>query len=679
VHGLRPSFPVALLSLALLTGCIEGLLEGSASTTGLITRTVEVRLDAESMGELAASDSPAEAMEATTTTEFEYTHEGDPTDPDDVTVTYTDMDGDEVERALSDFTSRDSVSEGDRITITGASPYSGVSLDGGGIHAERDGDGGDWLRVGGYPLPLAIGRGSSATWDADLSVAYGLTFDHFLYESREDHSFPVCEYDFDPETGEIEETDCTTVEESSYDLLRVDDAGFAAEYGLAGEMTVSATGEGDETTLDLRFEGEATVSADAGADAAYESTWTSGDEAETDAWAGEAGFDGGLTATGESLARFIFEDGVLSRAGGSASYGTGGHFRLWGDNHTQEDPYEPLREEDWPEGEVPYEEESAFVDPDEADADDVALMERIWAMDLVPGDRFEFLIDIDEAGTSLRLSLAVAVGALEEVTVEAGTFEALRMESTVEFDLDADGVSPQHMEFDGMRHWVHSDTYLPLRISTQTEESLPADEIEAMLRELATFLEGENTTLELPAEIDITTTFAGALELTDLEGEVRMPGLLSGLGVWAPVAVAAFGAVGFLGGGYLGGGYDDYDEYDDYGEYDDYSGEVPPPPAFPSVVAEDHEDPLGEGAQDNIVRLTHVTGPTIYPYEYTWFVDGQTADLVACSSGDPVEEWSAGDDLCLREWFWQAEPGEVALEVMYWDGTIVYEETIDVA
>lgn len=445
----------ALVLSAGLAGCT--LLQDGDGRNGDLVRIVTLSMDPEGMEDV---NDATDVLAAIADVRFEYTHTGDDRDVADVTITYIDETGRERTRDLSEFTSAETISRGDKVTIGGALLTSPVRIDAGGDDlASRGGPSRDWLEAGGYPLPLAM-SGGLAVWDVSGRTSLDAGFDRIEVVERgvgEDWS---CEPSDDPDGG------CSpNVTYDNYtDSMRLQDAAATAEADLDGTLTLDSVGS-FQPALELGLEGVWDLAALFGMRVEHERT---GMDAVAEAF--DVGLELDATAQGAGSLRFTFDQpGNLESVGGEGDLDVEGDLVVWDDDHARSEDHAPFLLDDL-DVHTPFEETPVYFGDNPAGFVAQALSD-LWRMDLAPGDEFSFATG-DRFGDHLpSIAVTLRVVAEEDKEVPAGTFRALRVETTSVLTIPVPEGSPETFALPTLTTWIHERSGLPVAI----EQSMSYD------------------------------------------------------------------------------------------------------------------------------------------------------------------------------------------------------------
>lgn len=612
-----------LLAVLLMTTGAAGCLVPGASgdRTGDLVRIVTFLADGS-----AFEDEPNDASDvfaAIADTRFEYTHTGGAVDPDDVTVDYTDEGGRDRSVPLSDFTDLGEVGRGDKVTITGALLTSRMEIQhGDDTLASRGGAALDWLEAGGYPLPFAV-DGGLAEWDLSGGVDLNAGFD--LLQVVEDSTW----YDYVCEEGEPGEApDCHDTETPYQSTVRFTDALAQGNTDLDGVLRLESLRGGATPSVELGFDGTWLLDGLFNVHI-FESSTRPDDDETTDADFG-ADLDG--KAVGDGLLRLGFDrDGAWTRVGSEGTLDLSGRVTVWDEEHPRSEGYTPFAldelDQDFPydEHDVPFGDSNpvAFV---------AQALSDLWRMDLAPGDEFLFSSRaLNEALGEDRdlpvLSIAIRVVEAAEKEVEAGTFDALRVETTTVIEVPVDGPF-ERFELPTLTTWVDERSGLPVAVEQHMEYGFDQADFAPLFAKIEEWDEGVRVTA--PEELHLDLAGRSVAELRDHEKGLRMAPMAA---VLMPMVVFGGPAGWFVPFGFgfpYGGGEHSYESPPDV---DSITIERPPP---------------------NIAFSSQSTGPggtvTVIQAEPGILWDDLGVDGPLCSPPPADEYASAGDQiLCTMD------------------------------
>ena len=579
------------LLLAALAGCV--LQGGGDGRTGDLVRLVDFAATPEAFGD---ANDPTDILAALADTRFVYTHDDEPVDAGDVTVGYTDESGRERSVPLSTFTSQGEVGRGDRVTITGALLTSAVEVrHGDETLASRGGPAQDWLQAGGYPLPLALG-GGLAVWDLDGGVELDAGLG--LFEVVEDRESYACD-----------ENGCEPTTYQS--TLRFSDGSMDGDARLGGQLRLEAIRGGD---LELGLDG--TLAANVLANLHIFEQSTDPEDEGVDA---DFGFDLDLDAVGEGLLRLRLDDGALTAAGREGELRVSGRVAAWDDEHPRSEAYSPANLDDF-DFSVPYEEQDLPF-PDNPSQPIAQALRDLWRMDLAPGD--EFRLATEDSGDFPRFTLTVRVVDEVRKEVEAGTFDALQVESTAAVSFPYEG-GRESFDLPMLTTWIDTGSGLPVAF----EETFAYDYDEQDFRPILAFIEDEDAQVTGPEDLHVRLQGHPTAELSDYEKGLHVAPMASLLlplaGMGAPVLpFSPFGGM-FYGDGY-------YDE-----DYPSPAEPVEPMPSDRPPRIAFQADPTGPGGRVTVIvaepgiqwwDLAFDGGGCLPPFEGE--VEG--GDVVLCS------------------------------------------------
>ena len=455
----------AIMSVA-MAGCIGG------PSTGTFGREIALLLDDETISSAGGADSPEDILNAVATVYFRYSHLGKAESVTGLTVKFASPNGRPAEVPMSSLTARTELVNGDSIRIGPTSMTSGVSIwRGQELVAQRQLDFVPWLEASGYPLPIAADAGGKATWKLDGSMAV---------------------------TGNLQGLNMSG--------MQMETGMAALEATLAGTISMSASGRGENITLDTAMDmvshGTALLQATVD-DIDY-------------------GLDGSFDASADGNIALQFLAGQLQSMTTQGSATVDGHLYLWGENSTRAEKIEPSyvphpffansfgpTTEPFPE--IPVQETIA------------AFLAALWSMTFEPGD---FVTVIYEVADGSTLEYDMRVAGKENRNVGGTTFSALRIEGRVEF-------SSQSFSLDAIRftNWVDSESYLPIEIKQETTYNFTAQD----LRSWAAFLGDSGGPMDGNLSVTVTTETT----IQDYQEGLRVAAVLGpGAPIFLPLATS---------------------------------------------------------------------------------------------------------------------------------------------
>lgn len=502
----------SLLLAATLAGCV--LSGGGSSRTGDLVRFVEFTVDPDALQD--ANDA-TDVLAAIADTRFEYTHTDDAMDPHDIDVSFTDEAGRERKVPLSDFTALGTIAKGDKVSITGALVTSPVKVrHGGDTLAARGNDGADWLQVAGYPLPIAF-DGGLAEWDLAGGIDLDAGLDHLqMVETQE----PWCS-----------QAPCNTTQR---DTTRLTDGTVKGDADLDGTLKLDSVGTASAPAFALSLDGRWVADLVANVHVVRESTDEARHRVEAD-----FGFDLDLTADGDGAVRFKFgRDGALRTTGGEGDLDVTGTMTVWDDEHPRSEGYTPDGFDDL-DVHTPYEEREAPQDGNPVDFV-VAALEDLWSMDLAAGDEFHVSTGDRFGADAPRGELTIRVVDEGRKTVEAGTFDAWRVETTAEVQVPFEGRS-EAFALPMFTTWIDVGSGVPIALS----ETFAYDYDEQDLQPLFAFLEDldEGTNVTPPDDLHVRLEGHPVAELSGWKQGISMAPMAS---VLLPLMSAASPAMSFI-------------------------------------------------------------------------------------------------------------------------------------
>jgi hypothetical protein len=493
-----------LLLASTLAGC--AILDGGADRKGDLVRIVVLDVDPDDF-EDDVNDA-ADVFAALADTRFEYTHDQDTMDAGSITVEYTDEGGRGRTAPLSDFTEAATVGKGDKVTIDGVLLTSSMKLThGGDTLASRGGPTVNWLEAGGYPLPLAL-DGGLAEWDVDGDFQLDGEMDRLeVVDGETDYDYACdaegqCSYQETPYTSTLRFTDATADANADLDAkLVLDSVGTssqpALELGMAGTWVMDALFNVhvyDDSTLD-----EEPVEAD-------------------------YGFDLDLTATGDGALTLRFErDGSLRAAGAEGDLDVEGSMTVWDDEHAREEGYSPEGLDDI-DFHAPYEEEEVDLDHNPVAFVAQALAD-LWRMDLAPGDEFHFTTG-DRFGEDMpRASVTIRVISEARKSVPAGTFTALRVETTSAIDVPVDGAAAERFELPTLTTWIDSESGIPIAVLQEMAYDYDQDDFAPLFAAAESF--DDDMTITPPEVLHIGLDGRTLMELSEWKDGMQVAPMAS--------------------------------------------------------------------------------------------------------------------------------------------------------
>lgn len=426
-----------------LAGC--AVLDGGDGRTGDLVRIVVLDMDPQAFRDDV--NDAADVFAALADTRFEYTHDAATMEASAVTVEYVDEGGRDREAPLSDFTDAATIGRGDKVTIDGVLLTSPMTVrHGGDTLASRGGRAVDWLEAGGYPLPLAI-NGGLAVWDVDGDFALDAEMDALEVRDEEVDTDYAC----DPE-GE-----CSWQETRYNSTFRLTDAVADAQADLDATLRLDSIGSSAQPAVQLGLDGDWVMDALFNVHAFHDDS-PDGEPTEAD-----YGFELDLTATGDGALTLRFErDGSLRAAGAEGTLDVEGSMTVWDDEHTRDEGHSPEGFDDIG-FHAPYEEEAVDLD-DNPVAFVAEALADLWRMDLAPGDEFHFSTG-DRLGEGMP-SATVTIRVISEArkSVPAGTFTALRVETTSAVDVPVEGEATERFELPTLTTWVDAESGVPIAV-----------------------------------------------------------------------------------------------------------------------------------------------------------------------------------------------------------------------
>lgn len=459
-----------------------------------------------------------------------------------LSISYTDEAGNDVTRPLNEFTSLDTLTAGSEVVVANVNLTSGASLQlGDVVVATRDRGPIDWWKVDGYPIGVAMAPGSVLHYRASSHTleTFGL---HELF--AEDAGYRIDEatasfgvkYDGTFALSHAQAPQDVQAESQH----RAHALSWKTEGRVQVPFSVSLSGEdlesGRQVSAGFELAEDSALMFDA-----FGKLWWNASLTPV-----RADLLGGNLSTAATLTAWltgiddVTEDDFSCAGTTRAERCEPSEFDL-GD-FTQDGPIDPSQT-------------NLDRHPPVVDAEFLDHLTRLLSDEMRPGDEVRFNIDVDETTIPgvddklrVRSEAALRAVAYEQVTVTAGTFEALRVVERVHVMLEIGRThdpagkvvfEPIHIEetLTETDFWLHKDTYVPLRV----DQRMPFD----FERVAHAMIEAtpEHVWAEVGVEKPDTRSFSfsiearGGLELTQLVGDVR----------FSPWAVfAAFHGIGML-------------------------------------------------------------------------------------------------------------------------------------
>ncbi len=464
---------------ALLAGCTSSPTTVASGKNNL-TRHVAFAYDVETSTMPQTSD-PEQALTEFTQVSFEYKHSGASLDVAGVTVKYQSKDNAATTVQLSTLTSKTKIASGETITISppDIAMASHLVLEKAGkVVAARSGVEREWFTAGGAPIPIAASVPGTASWDLKADGGLELHVSDMVVTS--------------PGRRVCTSTGCSTPPQTmTLDHL---DLTFTSEFDATVEAVTTAPAGGSQLSLKLpSMKEHAEVSLDIAGESNGESV--------------EMTLNGEITATASGRADFNFDgEGALVRVGGE------GQVAVHGSAETTGTPDMPVPPRVDFEHKQPYASEAARF-PEAVPEELVAFLERMWALDLVPGDEFTFELTtpFGEAHFSSE------VMAIEPRTVGSTTRQTFRIVDHFEAVIPDAGLTDLAFDF---THWVDTASYLPVfEQGTITQTFTPADF--PGLRKLLekTMSSSGASFVRFPEDASLTLTTDASLQMTGYTGD----------------------------------------------------------------------------------------------------------------------------------------------------------------
>lgn len=494
----------SLLLASTLAGC--AILDGGSDRTGDLVRIVVVDVDPSDFQDDV--NDAADVFAALADTRFEYTHDKDAMAAADITVEYTNEAGQERTAPLSDFTGSATVGRGDKVTIDGVLLTSAIKLThGGDTLASRGGPTVNWLDAGGYPLPLAI-NGGLAQWDVDGDFKLDGEMDFLEVVDQETDYDYVCDA----------EGNCDSQETPYTSTLRLTDATADGNADLDAKLVLDSVGTSAQPALELGLQGTWAMDALFNVHA-YDDSTPGEDPVEAD-----YGFDLDLTATGDGALTLRFErDGSLRAAGAKGDLDVDGLMTVWDDKHARDEGYSPEGLDDI-DFHTPYEEEAVDLDQNPVAFIAQALAD-LWRMDLAPGDEFQFSTG-DRFGEGMPMaSVTIRVISEARKSVPAGTFTALRVETTSAIDVPVDGSAPERFELPTLTTWIDSASGVPIAVLQEMEYDYDQDDFAPLFAAAESF--DDDMAITPPEVLHIGLDGKTLMELEDWKDGIQVAPMAS--------------------------------------------------------------------------------------------------------------------------------------------------------
>lgn len=457
---------VASLVAAAFAGCLSAETKGEPTISRVHTLTLSP--ETTERAEAVADDDPMAALRELLKTDIvvRVKEEGD------YTLEYTDASGSPRTQAIA------GASPANPVTVSGADPIAPVVLKRGDeTISVRAGISAEWWHLGDMPLGFNMTGSSKTKYAFTSRVQETFTLSDFDVPAQEitiddlrfDLRIPAegtASWELQPDVGE------------GSPLLLAADISIPANAGDLLTVDVTATQAGNPGTAGVVF---GATEARAGASA---KVWIrNGEPVAAQFLGGEAK----LVPRSTAWATGFFEE--LAGGGPGSS---GAAFSCAG--KTKADGCQPSELESFEET-IPGDEKEVFDPADFPRADDdeareaVALMQRLFAQDIMPGDKAIVIAraDTDELGASgpgapsgdFLFEFTIEAVEVEELAIRAGTFDALKIieQTSTRINVDdfagPDGqplVSAFNLDETIARatFWLDATTYQPLKMEAST-------------------------------------------------------------------------------------------------------------------------------------------------------------------------------------------------------------------
>lgn len=636
-----------LVATTALAGCLKPDVEESASFT--LNRQIDVNVNAENVkaaqaaSENGGSPSPYLFLRSS----FVVTVREGGVSAADLLLAYTNEDGAEVVRSLSELSQKSDLEAGDVIRVEGVNLTSRALLTHKGEPvADRARSAVDWWQVGGYPIGYAMAPGSSIAYDVSAGVTEKFSIEN-LKPKDEDVTLEAGEaslsFNYDGalalDYGTTPEATTATTPHQARPLAWTASGTFSMPALLSIKGSDASTGE----TIDAGIESLSSTGATFDAKGKLwinESRSPVLAEVESGTWSTKADVIAWLTGTDlEAAANFS----CAGKTRADACRPT--EFEL--DQFTSSEAMEPSKE-------------ALDTMPYDVDAEMLEQLTAFLLEDLRPGDRVSFHLDLsaedfpdyvpeDGGPETMRVVLDAEVRAqdFEDVSIAGRTFEALKVVERVGVRVEIGQVSEDgEVVFDGLtidqkfvdlNLWLAKGSFVPLRI----EQTIPFD-VGAVVGDVLDGL-GPEAWAEAPIEplagddLSFTTETRTSLELTKLEGDVQhSPWLLLGgfNAMWSGIPMMGLGMP-------FGGSPAE----------PDWTTQMPYcPPQEPDAPPMPCEDPYGYPGADG---------------EYGWDGSDAHSEMMCYAPSDsgemvetPCEDYYYGDPYAggYENWTWESDP-----------------------
>lgn len=452
-----------ILVVALVATAFAGCLAEQTSGIPTISRVHTLTLTRDTLERAdGRSEDPLAALRELLATELVVRVQ----DEGDYTLGYTDANGVAQTRALTGAT------PGTPIVVSGADPIAPAVLKRGEeTISVRAGINGAWWHAGDVPLGFNMTQGAKASYDVRARVTESVSLTDLDVTSEKVHVQAA--------TFELRLPIEGTV---SWELQPPD--GLGSPVFVSGDVRIPSSA-GDLATLDIT----ATLDGKPGTAGAIAGVDTASASGSAKMWFRD-GQPTGAQFLGSSVRAdpriTMWADGAfVDLAGGEESFSCAGTSRA---DACQPSEIEPFQED------TPAEERVAFdpVDLPRAEDDDareaITLMERLFSLDIQAGDKAVVIgradtADFgasgpDSARASALFEFSIEAVGTEDVTVPAGTFQALKIVEVTRTKLEVAAVpgpnGPALREFSldetiaRTTFWLDTTTYMPLKLVAET-------------------------------------------------------------------------------------------------------------------------------------------------------------------------------------------------------------------
>ncbi|MES2153828.1 MAG: hypothetical protein V4510_01695 [bacterium] len=506
----KASFAIVAVASILLSGCASQS-SVSPATTHALTRHVSINVT-------DLSNAPTSidgAMAKYGHTFFEYTHSGATLDVAGTTVRYQAVGGLQHTTPLSAFTTQTQLHAGDVVKIDPVDPamdvLSGMTVERAGQQVSvRSGNDRAWLKSEGYPIPVATAHPGLASW----SIHTGGGVDLHLHDLSVMADGPT----YCDASGCHRSSTTTTVQSFDLNLTNTLDATVQAKTTAPAsgtELTYALPSLTDHAKFDLG------VRASVGNDSR------------------DIGLAGDVQANLGGHVTLSFDGSrQINKAAVAGSVAFDGTFSSHGLPPGSELPPTISFSRDLPEH---TETVAAGRQPDAAI---LSFVQRLWAMDLIPGDEFHLAIGSPFGS----VTYASQVLAIEPRTVGTETRSTLRMADhmTAHWMFNPEGFS-----FD-FTYWLDAASYLPVyEQGTMTQTFRLADYPQVQTALTAALGSAGAHIVHYPNDAVVSLRSEATLQLTSYSGDYSHAAVL-GLGATLMPATAVFLGAAFVAANNLG-------------------------------------------------------------------------------------------------------------------------------